>query len=115
MHNLLTPQNSVTLTQHFYSAYMVPRGWVNHVASCEYLPDNKESITSQAKYCDVLESCLNLNDKMTLLLDFCNFNDNNLEVVMRLSTHLSLAESAIIAISSGSGSFINDKSIANRL
>ena len=81
----------------------------------EYLPDNKESITSQAKYCDVLESCLNLNDKMTLLLDFCNFNDNNLEVVMYLSTCLSLAESAIIAISSGSGSFINDKSNENRL
>ena len=81
----------------------------------EYLPDNKESITSQVKYCDVLESYLNLNDRMTLLLDFCNFNDNNLEVVMYLSTCLSLAESAIIAISSGSGSFINDKSIENRL
>lgn len=64
---------------------------------------------------DTQESLLALNGKMKLLLDFCNFDDESLEVFTHLSTCLSIVESGIIAVSSGAGSFITNITTKSRL
>ena len=80
-----------------------------------FLPDCKENIGSQTNYCDMLESLLTSNSNMKLLLDFCNFDEKSLDVVTNLSGCISIAKSAIIAVSSGAGSFITDRIVESRL
>lgn len=63
----------------------------------------------------MLESCLTLQEKIILLLDLYNFDDESLEIVTHLSSCLALAESAVITISSGAGSFIKSTTVESRL